>query len=71
MMKCGFPDVVAIPFIEKLPEVQLGIAAMESNHSAALSIFSRVAVECAAAANHFIPQEAHHPYVPAAVALHA
>jgi DNA-binding transcriptional LysR family regulator len=71
MMKCGFPDVVALPFIEKLPEVQLGIAAMKSNRSAALTIFRQVAVECAAAANHFIPQEAHHPYVPPAVALRA
>jgi DNA-binding transcriptional LysR family regulator len=71
MMKCGFPDVVAIPFTEKLPEVQLGIAAMESNHSAALNIFRRVAVECAAAANHFLPPETHHPYVPPTVALRA
>jgi DNA-binding transcriptional LysR family regulator len=71
MMKCGFPDVVAIPFTEKLPEVQLGIAAMESNHSAALSIFRRVALECAAAANHFIPPEVHPTYVPPPVALRA
>ncbi len=71
MMKCGFPDVVAIPFTETLPEVQLGIAAMESNHSAALNIFRRVAVECAAAANHFLPPETHRPYVPPTVALRA
>jgi DNA-binding transcriptional LysR family regulator len=71
MMKCGFPDVVAIPFAEKLPEVQLGIAAMESNDSAALNIFRRVATECAAAASHYIAPVPHHPYVPATVALHA
>lgn len=71
MMKCSFPDVVAIPFTEKLPEVQLGLAAMESNHSAALTIFRRVAVECAAAHSHFLSPEAHHAYVPPAVALRA
>jgi hypothetical protein len=71
MMKCSFPDVVAIPFAEKLPEVQLGIAAMESNNSAALNIFRRVAVECAGAANHFIGPGAHVPYVSSTVALRA
>jgi DNA-binding transcriptional LysR family regulator len=71
MMKCSFPDVVAVPFAEKLPEVQLGIAAMESNNSAALDIFRRVAVECAGAGNRFVAPGAHHPYVSSAVALRA
>jgi DNA-binding transcriptional LysR family regulator len=65
MMKCGFPDVVAIPFVEKLPEVELGIGAMESNESAALDIFRRMATECAGAAN-IGPR-----YVSAPVALRA
>jgi len=71
MMECGFPDVVAIPFAENLPEVQLGLAAMESNNSAALNIFRRVAVDCAAATNHFVAPRAHHSYVSPTVALRA
>jgi DNA-binding transcriptional LysR family regulator len=69
MMKCAFPDVVAIPFAERLPEVQLGIMALESNNSAALKIFRRVAVECVTAASHFDPDA--HAYVSPAVALRA
>jgi DNA-binding transcriptional LysR family regulator len=51
MMKCSFPDVVAVPFAERLPQVQLGIMALESNNSAALKIFRQVAAECVTASN--------------------
>jgi DNA-binding transcriptional LysR family regulator len=72
MMKCSFPDVVAIPFAENLPELQLGIAAMESNKSPALNIFRRVAMECATSVTDFIGPETHHSYVPSsAIALQA
>jgi DNA-binding transcriptional LysR family regulator len=71
MMQCGFPDVVAIPFAEKLPEIQLGIGAMESNTSAALNIFRRVAIDCAAAATHLIGPQSHRPYISATAALRA
>jgi len=47
--ECSFPDVVAIPFAEKLPERQLGIVSMESNKSPALDIFRRVAIRSFAA----------------------
>jgi DNA-binding transcriptional LysR family regulator len=65
MMKCTFPDVVAVPFAEELPELQLGIAAMESNKSPALDIFRQVAVQCFAAVPDLISPPKHRPYVPA------
>jgi DNA-binding transcriptional LysR family regulator len=47
---CSFPDVVALPFAEPLPELQLGLAAMETNESSAMTIFRKVVTECAEAA---------------------
>jgi DNA-binding transcriptional LysR family regulator len=49
MATCVFPDVVARPFREKLPKFQLGLAAMSSNESKALTIFREVVMECASA----------------------
>jgi len=49
MAVCSFPDVVALPFTEPLPELQLGLAAMETNESLAMTIFRKVVMECAAA----------------------
>jgi DNA-binding transcriptional LysR family regulator len=37
-----FPGVIAIPFIETLPEIQFGLAAMEINTSPAMNIFREV-----------------------------
>lgn len=42
MAACSFPDVVALPFKEELPAVQLGLASLESNESVALQIFRQV-----------------------------
>ena len=42
MAACTFPDVVALPFEETLPDLQLGLASMESNESLALQIFRQV-----------------------------
>jgi hypothetical protein len=39
MVKFSFPDIVAIPFAEKLSELH-GIVLMESGNSPALSLFS-------------------------------
>lgn len=64
MMRCSFPDVVAIPFAEQLPELPLGIATMESNKSPALNIFRRVALQCAAALTDFIAPEEYRGYAP-------
>jgi hypothetical protein len=50
MTVCSFPDVVALPFAEPLPELQLGLAAMETNESSAMTIFRKVVTECAEAA---------------------
>ena len=50
MTVCSFPDVVALPFVEPLPELQLGLAAMETNESSAMTIFRKVVTECAEAA---------------------
>jgi DNA-binding transcriptional LysR family regulator len=48
MSVCTFPDIVAIPFKEPLPGLQLGLAAMEANESLAMTIFRKVVMECAA-----------------------
>ena len=69
MMKCSFPDVVAVPFAERLPQVQLGIMALESNHSAALEIFRQVAAECVTASSRLDPDGS--SYVRSAVAMRA
>jgi DNA-binding transcriptional LysR family regulator len=45
MASCTFPDVVALPFEEALPEIQLGMASMEANASAALQIFRKVVLQ--------------------------
>ncbi|HEX7158441.1 MAG TPA: LysR family transcriptional regulator [Edaphobacter sp.] len=47
MAACAFPHVVALPFAERLPEMQLGLAAMESNDSPAMNVFRQVVMECA------------------------
>jgi hypothetical protein len=39
--------VLALPFLERLPEMQLGLAAMESNDSPALKVFRKVVMDCA------------------------
>lgn len=48
MSSCTFPNLVTRPFREPLPALQLGLAAMDSNDSAAMTIFRSVATECAA-----------------------
>ena len=47
MAACAFPHVVALPFAESLPQVELGLAAMESSDSASLRIFRNVVMDCA------------------------
>ncbi len=47
MAVCSFPDIVAIPFVEPLPALQLGLASMEANDSLAMTIFRKVVMECA------------------------
>jgi DNA-binding transcriptional LysR family regulator len=47
MAACAFPHVVALPFAERLPEMQLGLAAMESNDSPAMKVFRKVVMDCA------------------------
>ena len=71
MMKCSFPDVVAVPFAEKLPELQLGIVAMESNKSPALDVFRQVAVQCFAATEDLTDPGTRSPFAPASIALGA
>lgn len=45
MASCSFPDIIALPFEESLPELQLGFAAMQSSDSIALQIFRKVVFE--------------------------
>ncbi|SEF91379.1 DNA-binding transcriptional regulator, LysR family [Bryocella elongata] len=47
MSLCMFPDVVAKPFQETLPGLQLGMASMTGNESRSVSIFRRIVMECA------------------------
>jgi DNA-binding transcriptional LysR family regulator len=47
MAACSFPGVVAVRFRETLPELQLGLAAMEANDSAAMTIFRKVVMQSA------------------------
>ncbi len=49
MAQCAFPHVIALPFVERLPEMQLGLAAMDSNDSPAMSVFRNVVMDCARA----------------------
>jgi DNA-binding transcriptional LysR family regulator len=42
MAACTFPNVVALPFEEELPELQLGLASIQANESLALQIFRQV-----------------------------
>ena len=51
MSTCIFPDVVALPFAETLPDLQLGLASMVANESLALDIFSNVVLREAARLN--------------------
>jgi DNA-binding transcriptional LysR family regulator len=48
MGTCEFPHLVALPFVEPLPELQLGLAALETNQSSALKIFREIVLKCAA-----------------------
>jgi DNA-binding transcriptional LysR family regulator len=50
MSSCFFPNVVSRPFLEKLPPMQMGLAAMRTNDSKALTVFRKVVMECAAMA---------------------
>jgi DNA-binding transcriptional LysR family regulator len=47
MANCAFPHVVTLPFIEPLPQMQLGLAAMEANESPSIKIFRKVVMDCA------------------------
>ena len=47
MSICSFPHVVTLPFAEPLPQIQLGLAAMEGNESPSMNIFRTVVMDCA------------------------
>jgi DNA-binding transcriptional LysR family regulator len=47
MGTCEFPHLVALPFTEPLPELQLGLAALETNQSSSLKIFREIVMKCA------------------------
>lgn len=47
MAACTFPGVVAVRFKEALPELQLGLAALETNDTVAMTIFREVVTQCA------------------------
>jgi hypothetical protein len=47
MATCAFPHVIALPFAEPLPQMQLGLAAMETNESQSIRIFRNVVMDCA------------------------
>jgi DNA-binding transcriptional LysR family regulator len=47
MSACKFPNLVALPFVEPLPELQLGLSCMQSNNSAAMNIFREVVLKSA------------------------
>jgi len=55
MAACVFPNVVARPFREVMPSLQLGLASMSENDSKALTIFRKIVTECATVA---FPQKA-------------
>ena len=45
MSSCVFPDLVALPFIEELPELQLGLTSMQTNTTAAMTIFREIVLK--------------------------
>jgi DNA-binding transcriptional LysR family regulator len=47
MAICTFPDLVPLSFRETLPQLQLGLSAMESNDSMAMATFRNVVMDCA------------------------
>jgi DNA-binding transcriptional LysR family regulator len=47
MAACKFPGVATLPFRERLPSLHLGLAAMQTNNSAAMRIFREVVLESA------------------------
>jgi len=47
MAICAFPHVVTLPFAEPLPQMQLGLATMETNESPSIEIFRKVVMDCA------------------------
>ena len=47
MANCAFPHVITLPFAEPLPQMQLGLAAMETNESPSIKIFRKVVMDCA------------------------
>ncbi len=47
MAACSFPGVVFLPFAEPLPQLQLGLAALEGNERLATKIFREVVLDCA------------------------
>jgi DNA-binding transcriptional LysR family regulator len=49
MGTCEFPHLVALPFSESLPEVELGLAALGSNETHSLNLFREIVLKCAAA----------------------
>jgi LysR family transcriptional regulator, cyn operon transcriptional activator len=49
MGTCEFPHLVALPFREPLPSVQLGLAALETNESPSMKIFREIVMECVSA----------------------
>jgi DNA-binding transcriptional LysR family regulator len=57
MGKYTFPGVVACPFIETLPEIQLGLAAIETNKSPAMNLFREMVLrEIGHQADHSLPK---------------
>ncbi len=44
----NFPDVVAVPFIEPLPPVELGVTVLTDNKNEALPLFQQLLLHCAA-----------------------
>jgi DNA-binding transcriptional LysR family regulator len=46
MGTCEFPHLVALPFLEPLPSIQLGLAALEANESTSMKIFREVVMDC-------------------------
>lgn len=63
MAQCKFPHVVALPFDEPLPPIQLGLAALESNESLSMKIFRKIVIDyagsnpnsCASVISHPLP----------------
>lgn len=64
MMACSFPGVVTLPFREKLPVLQLGLASLKSNQSTAMKIFRRLVLSRASAfvANQQVNAPQAHPH---------